>query len=248
MRNAASGKKTINYKLRDLALPAVSATGGEPFPVIHMDSGEIRLVPEVQLPVVLPDLQNFKPSGTGGIPLANATDWLEYTDPVTGEKGRRETNTMPQWAGSCWYYLRYIDPHTTSVSLILKKEKYWMPVDLYVGGAEHAVLSSALCAFLAQSALRTSAQSRRRNRFHRLVNQGMILGLSYKDSRGALVPNNLVELSEEGPVPQGNAGKSWWNFRQRCRNRSATWVNPDDVIREYGADSMRLYEIVHGPS
>ena len=147
------GRKMTNYKLRDW-LFSRQRYWGEPFPVIIMEDGSIRLVDENDLPVTLPDLQDFKPAGTGESPLAKAGEWLDYTDPVTGMKGRRETNTMPQWAGSCWYYLRYIDPHNDKAFIDPEKEKYWMPVDLYVGGAEHAGTASALCPFLAQGAVR----------------------------------------------------------------------------------------------
>ena len=126
------GRKMTNYKLRDW-LFSRQRYWGEPFPVIIMEDGSIRLVDENDLPVTLPDLQDFKPAGTGESPLAKAGEWLDYTDPVTGMKGRRETNTMPQWAGSCWYYLRYIDPHNDKAFIDPEKEKYWMPVDLYVG-------------------------------------------------------------------------------------------------------------------
>ena len=123
------GRKMTNYKLRDW-LFSRQRYWGEPFPVIIMEDGSIRLVDENDLPVTLPDLQDFKPAGTGESPLAKAGEWLDYTDPVTGMKGRRETNTMPQWAGSCWYYLRYIDPHNDKAFIDPEKEKYWMPVDL----------------------------------------------------------------------------------------------------------------------
>ena len=238
------GKKTVNYKLRDW-LFSRQRYWGEPFPIIIMDSGEIRLVPEDQLPVTLPDLTDFKPSGTGESPLANAKDWLDYTDPVTGEHGRRETNTMPQWAGSCWYYLRYIDPHNPDRFVDPEKEKYWMPVDLYVGGAEHAVLHLLYARFW-HKVLYDLGLVSTKEPFHKLLNQGMILGTSYKDSRGVLIPTNMVEMTPEGPVSK-ETGEKLTEFPAKMSKSLRNVVNPDDVIRQYGADSMRLYEMFMGP-
>ena len=181
-----AGKKTVNYKLRDW-LFSRQRYWGEPFPVIYMEDGSVKLLDESELPLELPEMSDFKPSGTGESPLANAGEWLNYTDPVTGMKGRRETNTMPQWAGSCWYYLRYIDPHNEERFIDPEKEKYWMPVDLYVGGAEHAVLHLLYARFWHKVLFDLGLVSTKEP-FQRLVNQGMILGISYKDQRGALVP------------------------------------------------------------
>ena len=167
------GRKTVNYKLRDW-LFSRQRYWGEPFPVIIMEDGSIRLEDESNLPVTLPDLTDFKPSGTGESPLSKAADWLNYTDPVTGMKGHRETNTMPQWAGSCWYYLRYIDPHNDKQFVDPEKEKYWMPVDLYVGGAEHAVLHLLYARFWHKVLYDIGAVSPPEP-FHKLINQGMIL-------------------------------------------------------------------------
>lgn len=238
------GKRMVNYKLRDW-LFSRQRFWGEPFPIIIMDSGEIRLVPESELPVELPNLTDYKPSGNGESPLANAGEWLDYFDPVTGEHGRRETNTMPQWAGSCWYYLRYIDPHNDERFVDPVKEKYWMPVDLYVGGAEHAVLHLLYARFW-HKVLYDLGLVSTKEPFQRLVNQGMILGLSYKDSRGALVPTNLVDLS--GPAPKHKeTGETLVEFPAKMSKSLRNVVNPDDVIRQYGADSMRLYEMFMGP-
>lgn len=238
------GRRTVNYKLRDW-LFSRQRFWGEPFPIIIMDSGEIRLVPEDELPVELPNLTDYKPSGNGESPLANAGAWLDYVDPVTGEHGRRETNTMPQWAGSCWYYLRYIDPHNEERFVDPAKEKYWMPVDLYVGGAEHAVLHLLYARFW-HKVLYDLGFVSTKEPFQRLVNQGMILGLSYKDARGALVPTNLVDLS--GPTPKHKeTGEPLVEFPAKMSKSLRNVVNPDDVIRQYGADSMRLYEMFMGP-
>ncbi len=238
------GKGAVNYKLRDW-LFSRQRYWGEPFPVIHMEDGSIRLVDEKDLPLTLPEMDEFKPSGSGESPLANATEWLDYTDPVTGMKGRRETNTMPQWAGSCWYYLRYIDPDNTEQAFSPEKEKYWMPIDLYVGGAEHAVLHLLYSRFWHKVLFDLGIVSTKEP-FQRLVNQGMILGLSYKDARGALVPNDQVEHTSEGPIRKGTDEKLE-EFPAKMSKSLKNVVNPDDVIREYGADSMRLYEMFMGP-
>ncbi len=238
------GRKMTNYKLRDW-LFSRQRYWGEPFPVIIMEDGSIRLVDENDLPVTLPDLQDFKPAGTGESPLAKAGEWLDYTDPVTGMKGRRETNTMPQWAGSCWYYLRYIDPHNDKAFIDPEKEKYWMPVDLYVGGAEHAVLHLLYARFWHKVLYDIGAVSTKEP-FHRLVNQGMILGTSYKNERGVIIPTDQVELTENGPVCKAT-GEKLTEFPAKMSKSLRNVVNPDDVIRSYGADSMRLYEMFMGP-
>ncbi|MGL4853918.1 MAG: class I tRNA ligase family protein, partial [Lentisphaeria bacterium] len=218
---------------------------GEPFPVIHMEDGSIRLVEEAELPVVLPQMDEFKPSGTGESPLANATEWLQYNCPETGMKGRRETNTMPQWAGSCWYYLRYIDPLNSQAAWDHEKEKYWMPVDLYVGGAEHAVLHLLYSRFwhhvLYDLGLVSCPEP-----FQKLVNQGMILGLSYKDSRGVLIPNDKVEKRDDKFI-NIETNEELIEFAAKMSKSLKNVVNPDEVIDQYGADAMRLYEMFMGP-
>ena len=238
------GKAAVKYKLRDW-LFSRQRYWGEPFPVVHMEDGSMQLVDDNDLPVLLPQMEDFKPTGTGEPPLAKATDWLSYTDPKTGKKGTRETNTMPQWAGSCWYYLRYIDPHNEHQAVDSAKEKYWMPVDLYVGGAEHAVLHLLYARFW-HKVLFDLGYVSTKEPFQKLVNQGMILGLSYKDGRGALVPTDLVEHRTEGPHHK-ETGEKLTEFAAKMSKSLKNVVNPDDVIREYGADSMRLYEMFMGP-
>jgi leucyl-tRNA synthetase len=167
------GQRAVNYKLRDW-LFSRQRYWGEPFPIIWVD-GEHRALPEEMLPVRLPELSEFKPSGTGESPLANATDWLQTTDPATGKPARRETNTMPQWAGSCWYYLRFIDPTNRERLVDAAKERYWMPVDLYVGGAEHAVLHLLYARFWHKVLFDIGVVSTPEP-FKKLVHQGTILG------------------------------------------------------------------------
>ncbi len=238
------GKAAVKYKLRDW-LFSRQRYWGEPFPVIHMEDGSIRLVDDNDLPLLLPELDDYKPTGTGEPPLAKAGAWLDYTDPVTGAKGRRETNTMPQWAGSCWYYLRYIDPRNERAAFDAAKEKYWMPVDLYVGGAEHAVLHLLYSRFW-HKVLFDLGYVSTPEPFQKLVNQGMILGLSYKDARGALVPMEQVKHRTDGAF-HAETGEKLVEFPAKMSKSLKNVVNPDDVIREYGADSMRLYEMFMGP-
>jgi leucyl-tRNA synthetase len=244
MERKGIGRGAVNYKLRDW-LFSRQRYWGEPFPVIHMDDGSIRLVDEKELPVLLPEVEDFRPAGTGESPLAKAESWLDYTDPKTGQKGRRETNTMPQWAGSCWYYLRYMDPQNENEPWNLDTEKYWMPVDLYVGGAEHAVLHLLYARFW-HKVLYDLGYVSTKEPFKKLVNQGMILGLSYKDSRGALVPQDKVEFSDAGPV-HSETRETLVEFPAKMSKSLKNVVNPDDIIGKYGADSMRLYEMFMGP-
>ena len=205
------GKPTVTYKLRDW-LFSRQRYWGEPFPLCHDKDGNVVATSEAELPVLLPDLEDFKPSGNGESPLSRATDWLEIKDSKTGAFLKRETNTMPQWAGSCWYYLRYIDPKNDHAAWDKEKEKYWMPVDLYVGGVEHATLHLLYARFWHKVLFDCGLVSTKEP-FQKLVNQGMILG----------------ENGEKMSKSRGNV------------------VNPDTVIAEWGADSLRLYEMFMGP-
>lgn len=205
------GKKEVSYRLRDW-LFSRQRYWGEPIPIIHWEDGTTTTLPEDQLPLRLPKTDNIKPSGTGESPLANVTDWVNVTDPETGKKGRRETNTMPQWAGSSWYFLRFIDPHNRSVLADYDKLKRWMPVDIYIGGAEHAVLHLLYARFW-HKFLYDIGVVPTKEPFEKLFNQGMILG----------------ENNEKMSKSRGNV------------------VNPDDVINQYGADTLRLYEMFMGP-
>jgi leucyl-tRNA synthetase len=238
------GRAKTQYKLRDW-LFSRQRYWGEPFPVVNMDDGSTLLLDDDDLPLTLPELDDFKPTGTGEPPLAKAKSWLRYTDPKTGRQGWRETNTMPQWAGSCWYYLRYIDPRNDQAFVDPAKEKAWMPVDLYVGGAEHAVLHLLYARFWHKVLFDLGLVSTKEP-FQKLVNQGMILGLSYKDSRGALVATDKVDLTADGPVHK-ETGEKLVEFAAKMSKSLKNVVNPDDVIGEYGADSMRLYEMFMGP-
>ena len=238
------GKEAVKYKLRDW-LFSRQRYWGEPFPIIHYEDGSVELVDESELPVALPEMPDFKPAATGEPPLSKAADWLNYTDPKTGRRGRRETNTMPQWAGSCWYYLRYLDPKNGEKAWDEAIEKYWMPVDLYVGGVEHAVLHLLYARFW-HKVLFDLGYVSTKEPFQKLVNQGMILGISYKDPRGVLVPTDQVDFTPNGPVRKSD-GVPLVEFPAKMSKSLRNVVNPDDVIAAYGADSMRLYEMFMGP-
>lgn len=204
------GEKKVNYKLRDWVFSR-QRYWGEPIPIIHWEDGETTLVPEDELPLRLPEEADIQPSGTGESPLANVTDWVNVVD-KNGRKGRRETNTMPQWAGSSWYYLRFVDPHNKEALADFDKLKQWTPVDLYIGGAEHAVLHLLYARFW-NMFLYDIGVAPHPEPFQKLFNQGMILG------------DNHEKMSKS----KGNV------------------VNPDDVVAEYGADTLRLYEMFMGP-
>lgn len=205
------GEKKVNYKLRDW-LFSRQRYWGEPFPILKYEDGTVRCLDEDELPVVLPDVEKYEPSGTGESPLATIDEWLWVTCPKTGKKARRETNTMPQWAGSCWYYLRFCDPRNTEKPWDSEIEKYWMPVDLYVGGTEHAVLHLLYSRFW-HKVLYDLGLVSTKEPFHKLVNQGMILG----------------EDGEKMSKSRGNV------------------INPDSVVHEMGADTLRIYEMFMGP-
>ncbi|MEK4326821.1 leucine--tRNA ligase [Paenibacillus sp. FSL R7-0312] len=195
LEEKGSGKGKVTYRLRDW-LFSRQRYWGEPIPILHLEDGTMKTVPVDQLPLVLPDVDAIKPSGTGESPLANVTEWVETIDPETGMKARRETNTMPQWAGSCWYYLRYIDPHNDQELCSPEKQKEWLPVDLYIGGAEHAVLHLLYARFW-HKVLYDIGVVDTKEPFHKLVNQGMILGNNNEKmskSRGNVInPDEIVE-------------------------------------------------------
>ena len=205
------GKAVVQYKLRDW-LFARQRYWGEPIPIIHLEDGTMKPLSEKDLPLLLPDLKKFQPSGTTESPLALATEWVNVADAETGMRGRRETNTMPQWAGSCWYYLRFIDPRNPDMFCDPELERYWMPIDLYIGGSEHTVLHLMYARFW-HKVLYDLGHVSTKEPFMKLRHQGIILG-------------------EEG--------------RKMSKSRGNV-VNPDDVVAQYGADAMRLFEMFMGP-
>ncbi|WP_295037053.1 leucine--tRNA ligase [uncultured Fibrobacter sp.] len=237
------GKATVNYKLRDW-LFSRQRYWGEPFPIIHWEDGEISTVDDSELPVLLPELKDYKPGDGGQSPLANATEWLQVTD-KNGRKGIRETNTMPQWAGSCWYYLRYIDACNGDAFVAKELEKYWMPVDLYVGGAEHAVLHLLYSRFWHKVLFDLGLVSTDEP-FQKLFNQGMILAFAYEDAAGSKVPTDEVE-EKNGKFFKKGSDIELKQIVAKMSKSLKNVVNPDDVVRDYGADSLRLYEMFMGP-
>jgi leucyl-tRNA synthetase len=274
------GVRKVNYKLRDW-LFSRQRYWGEPFPILFVD-GQPQPLPESALPLRLPEVTSYKPTGTGESPLAAITDWVETTDPVTGRPARRETNTMPQWAGSCWYYLRFIDPRNPGAPVDPELERYWMPVDLYVGGAEHAVLHLLYARFW-HKVLYDCGVVSTPEPFQRLVNQGMILGemeyhlpaevfTRHREDLAALgiegqprgtdgggmalrkregdrlgnLPDELIEKKQGRTLVRGTAIEVVGRADKMSKSRGNV-VNPDDVIRAYGADSLRLYEMFMGP-
>jgi leucyl-tRNA synthetase len=237
------GKGKVNYKLRDW-LFSRQRYWGEPFPVIHWEDGEVSLVDEEDLPLQLPVLEKYLPGETGESPLSNATEWLNVTD-KKGRKGKRETNTMPQWAGSCWYYLRFIDPLNDSQIFSPEKEKYWMPVDLYIGGAEHAVLHLLYSRFWHKVLFDLGIVSTDEP-YQRLFNQGMILAFAYENESGAKVAADQVE-ERDGKFFNTENGSEVRQIVAKMSKSLKNVVNPDDVVLKYGADSLRLYEMFMGP-
>lgn len=238
LESTGTGRGAVNYKLRDW-LFSRQRYWGEPFPIVWDKDGNHHPIPEEQLPLTLPEVKSYEPSGTGESPLANIDSWLHVGDMT------RETNTMPQWAGSCWYYLRYIDPHNDTAPFSAENEKYWMPVDFYIGGAEHAVLHLLYARFW-HKVLYDIGLVHTKEPFKKLFNQGMILGLSYKDARGALVPNDQV-IAKDGKYFSKETGEELSQIPAKMSKSLKNVVNPDDIIRDFGADSLRLYEMFMGP-
>jgi leucyl-tRNA synthetase len=262
------GTRKINFKLRDW-LFSRQRYWGEPFPLLHelddhgQPTGLVRPLTEADLPLRLPDMEDFKPSGKPEPPLGKATEWVNVT--LGGKKYKRETNTMPQWAGSCWYYIRFLDADNNKSFCDPQKAKYWLPIDLYVGGAEHAVLHLLYSRFW-HKVLFDRGHVATPEPFQKLVNQGMILGMVYyrhkdpatgqvvsldhinKDVKYTLerVLDIDVEEREDGPYEKGTDTKLLAVAEKMSKARGNV-INPDHVVDEFGADSLRLYEMFMGP-
>ncbi|MCH9626008.1 MAG: Leucine--tRNA ligase [Chlamydiales bacterium] len=244
LEEKGAGKATINYKLRDW-LFSRQRYWGEPFPIVHLQDGTTRALRLDELPLEPPQVNEYKPSATGESPLAKVRDWVEVIDPITGEKALRETNTMPQWAGSCWYYLRFCDPLNENAAWSAETEKYWMPVDLYVGGAEHAVLHLLYARFW-HKVLYDCGLVGTSEPFKRLLNQGLIVARAYQKQSGQYVsPDQVVE--KDGKYFHWESHEELRSQVEKMSKSKLNGVSPDEIIEEFGADALRLYSMFMGP-
>ncbi|MFA6030352.1 MAG: leucine--tRNA ligase [Elusimicrobiota bacterium] len=239
------GRHLVTYRLRDWVFSR-QRYWGEPIPIVHCKTCGIVPLPEDKLPVLLPDVRHYKPTGTGESPLADIVSWVNTHCPSCGGEARRETNTMPQWAGSCWYYLRYIDPKNSSRAWDPEAEKTWAPVDCYVGGAEHAVLHLLYARFwhkvLFDLGLVSTSEP-----FQKLRHQGMILSYSYRDARGVYHGYGDIAFAEDGKAVLKDSGEALEAQVEKMSKSKKNVINPDDVLAKYGADVFRLYEMFMGP-
>lgn len=244
LEKTGQGKGVVQYKLRDW-LFSRQRYWGEPFPILHFADGTKRVLEMDELPLMPPEMSDFKPSPAGDSPLARDKRWVEIIDPKTGKKALRETNTMPQWAGSCWYYLRFCDPHATDAAWGAQAEQYWMPVDLYVGGVEHAVLHLLYARFwhkvLFDCGLVSTAEP-----FQTLRNQGLLVARSYQHSCGGYVPPEEV-YEKEGAFFQLGTDERLSSQVEKMSKSKLNGVTPDQMLDEFGADALRLYEMFMGP-
>ncbi len=239
-----AGVPKVTYRLRDW-LFSRQRYWGEPFPLLHTDGGEVIAVPVEDLPVELPPIDEYRPTADGQPPLARAPESWRQVKLPDGRTAFRETNTMPQWAGSCWYYLRFIDPKNSEAAWSKEAENYWLPVDLYIGGVEHAVLHLLYSRFwhkvLFDCGLVHTAEP-----FKKLFNQGMILGTSHRDAQGKYYHPSEIEL-RSGQAVVAKTGVAVESQVEKMSKSKNNVVSPDDVIDQYGADAMRLYELFMGP-
>lgn len=238
------GERCVTYKLRDW-LFSRQRYWGEPFPILHFADGTKRVLDLDELPLCPPDVTNYKPAGTGDSPLATVKEWVEVVDVKTGRNARRETNTMPQWAGSCWYYLRFCDPHNTEAAWDKQIENYWMPVDLYVGGIEHAVLHLLYARFWHKVLFDCGLVSTNEP-FQSLRNQGLVTARSYQRPNGGYVAPEEIE-EKNGHYYQRGTNEELSSQIEKMSKSKLNGVTPDEMIEEYGADALRLYEMFMGP-
>jgi len=238
------GEGTVQYKLRDW-LFSRQRYWGEPFPIITLDDGTVKVLSESELPVVIPHVDEYTPTPDGQPPLARAKDWVRTMDQETGLPATRETNTMPQWAGSCWYYLRFLSPNDDTQAWDPEEERYWMPVDLYVGGSEHAVLHLLYARFWHQ-VLYDQGLVSTPEPFKRLFHQGMIHAMSYRDAQGRWYYPTEVE-ERDGQHFAKESGEPLTAKLYKMSKSRYNVTNPDDMCAKFGADSMRLYELFMGP-
>ena len=243
LETRSTGRAKTTYRLRDW-LFSRQRYWGEPFPIIHSDSGVSSRLPDSELPVLLPDVDDYAPAADGSAPLARAHEWVK-TETTEGESASRETDTMPGWAGSCWYYLRFMDPRNSEAAWSKEAQEYWGNVDLYVGGVEHAVLHLLYSRFwhkvLYDEGLVTTKEP-----FQKLFNQGMLTAFAYKDSTGRLIPSDQVKVTD-GVGSSAKTGEALEQVIAKMSKSLRNVVNPDQVIEEYGCDTFRLYEMFMGP-
>jgi leucyl-tRNA synthetase len=240
------GRARVQYRLRDW-LFSRQRYWGEPFPILYREDGSIAEVPASDLPVRLPEVESYKPTGTGESPLAAVPEWVNTVDPADGTPARRETNTMPQWAGSCWYYLRFADPHNQGAFCSPANEAYWLPVDTYIGGAEHAVLHLLYARFW-HKVLFDLGLVHTKEPFRRLVNQGMILAPSYRDgsAKGRYLAPEELEFQSGHAFVKGTGAEAYSVVEKMGKSKKNV-VNPDDIVKDLGADTLRLYILFMGP-
>ena len=245
LENLGLAKRAVNYKLRDWIFSR-QRYWGEPIPLVHCPSCGIVPLDEHALPLTLPQVESYAPTGTGESPLAAIDSWVNTKCPKCGKEAKRETNTMPQWAGSCWYYLRFIDPHNNEAFADKEKCDYWMPVDLYVGGTEHAVLHLLYARFW-HKVLYDLGLVSTKEPFTRLINQGMITSFAYMRKNKSLVPVDKVKKISETEFEDIETGEKLEQVIAKMSKSLKNVINPDDIIKEYGADTLRLYEMFLGP-
>ncbi|MCL2070447.1 MAG: leucine--tRNA ligase, partial [Treponema sp.] len=239
------GAKAVNYKLRDWIFSR-QRYWGEPIPLVHCEVCGIVPLREEDLPLTLPDVQSYAPTGTGESPLAAIAEWVNCSCPSCGGNAKRETNTMPQWAGSCWYYLRYLDANNDKAFAARDKMNYWAPVDLYVGGVEHAVLHLLYARFW-HKVLYDAGLVNSKEPFIRLVNQGLITSFAYQRKDKTLVPSDQVEKRPDGSFVEMANGEELTEVIAKMSKSLKNITNPDEIVSEYGADSLRVYMMFMGP-
>ncbi|MBI4371641.1 MAG: leucine--tRNA ligase [Elusimicrobia bacterium] len=245
LKSKKLGRGAVHYKLRDW-LFSRQRYWGEPIPIVHCAACGLVPVPKDQLPVRLPEVSDYKPTGTGESPLAAVAAWVNVKCPNCGGPAKRETNTMPQWAGSCWYYLRFLDPKNACAAWDPAVEKAWGPVDCYVGGAEHAVLHLLYARFWHKVLFDLGFVSTKEP-FAKLRHQGMILSYSYRDAKGAYRACEDVERDEQGRAVHARTGEVLAEQVEKMSKSKKNVVNPDAVLARHGADAFRLYEMFMGP-
>ncbi|HPE84623.1 MAG TPA: leucine--tRNA ligase, partial [Chlamydiales bacterium] len=238
------GKRTTSYKLRDWIFSR-QRYWGEPIPILHFEDGTKRALELDELPLTPPELSDYKPAEDGNSPLAKVSEWVEIIDPKTGKKALRETNTMPQWAGSCWYYIRYCDPQNDKEAWSKQAENYWLPVDMYIGGIEHAVLHLLYARFW-HKVLYDLGYLSTKEPFKALRNQGLVTSIAYKFPEGGYADPHEVE-KREGECFHIPSGKQVMPIVEKMSKSKLNGVTPDEIVSAQGADTLRLYEMFMGP-